>query len=308
MVARAVLLGRLLDLAWSQWTALGVAGSVAPARDPVDVEALMIFTAELASDDPRLCDEALDWCSRFHGFSSKPRLKQLLRRALPSAQKAFGPFGQALEHHAGRRWPGASVTSAPPRRLSGKSRLPPLTEPALFNLRLRAMFGVGARADIIGALLSHASNDFGAADLVFVGYSKRNIAEALDMLAAAELFRSVRSGNRVRFSWDRREPLSALLEPIPTRVPAWSSILRVMSGFLDLLTRIDGKSDRLSAVEAARFFRESARDLQSLVSDLPVLSATTTKQSLSDWVLSTTEQLVDTSGTSSKTPRARSRR
>jgi len=177
MAARATLVEQLLDLAWSHWAALGVAGAVPAADVPVDLEALLVLTADLAPEDPRLRDEALDWCNRFHGFASKPRLKQ-------------------------------------------------------------ALFGVGARADITGAVLSRRSEDFGAADLVFIGYSKRNLAEALDMLAAAGLFRSTRTGNRVRFSWQRREQLSALLAPLPDVIPVWSSTLRVMSGFLDLLTRM----------------------------------------------------------------------
>jgi hypothetical protein len=178
MAARATLVEQLLDLAWSHWAALGVAGAVPAADVPVDLEALLVLTADLAPEDPRLRDEALDWCNRFHGFASKPRLKQLL--------------------------------------CSG------------------SVLG----ADIIGAVLSRRSEDFGAADLVFIGYSKRNLAEALDMLAAAGLFRSTRTGNRVRFSWQRREQLSALLAPLPDVIPVWSSTLRVMSGFLDLLTRM----------------------------------------------------------------------
>lgn len=214
MAARATLVERLLDLAWSHWAALGVAGSLPPAEAPVDLEALLIVTAELASEDPRLRDEALDWCSRFHGFASKPRLKQLLRRSHPNAQSAFGTFAGALEHHAGIDWPGSSGAASVPTSLSGKSCLPALTHPALLSLRLRALFGVGARADIIGAVLSRRSEDFGAADLVFVGYSKRNLAQALDMLAVAGLFRASRTGNRIRFSWQRWEQLSALLAPL----------------------------------------------------------------------------------------------
>lgn len=291
MAARASLVELLLDLAWSHWAALGVAGSVRAADVPVDLEALLILTGELADEDPRLREEALDWCSRFHGFASKPRLKQLLRRSPPSAQSAFGRFAGVLEHHAGVRWPGSSGAGPVPTSLSGKSRLPALTEPALLSLRLRALFGVGARADIIGAVLSRPSEDFGAADLVFVGYSKRNLAEALDMLAAAGLFRTRRTGNRVRFSWHRRDQLSALLAPVPDLIPVWSSTLRVMSGFLDLLTRMQGRSDRLAAVEAARCLRQLSGDLQALGVEPPDLPAMT-REALSDWVLSTSAMLV----------------
>jgi len=291
MAARATLVEQLLELAWSQWTALGVAGSVRAADVPVDLEALLLLTAELAEEDPRLRDEALDWCSRFHGFASKPRLKQLLRRSPPSTQSAFGPFAAALERCAGTPWPGASGAASVSPAVSGKSRLPALTRPALLNLRLRALFGVGARADIIGAVLSRRSEDFGAADLVFIGYSKRNLAEALDMLAAAGLFRTTRVGNRVRFSWQRKDPLSALLAPLPEVIPVWSSILRMVSAFLDLLTRMQTKSERLVTVEAARSFRQLSEDLQALGVEPPELPAMT-REALSDWILSTSARLV----------------
>jgi hypothetical protein len=297
MAARATLVGQLLDFAWSQWAALGVAGSIRAAEVPVDLEALFLLTAEMAAEDPRLRDEALDWCSRFHGFASKPRLKQLLRRSPPSAQAAFGPFAAALERYAGTPWPGASGAASVPTSLSGKSRLPALNRPALLSLRLRALFGVGARADIIGAVLSRGSEDFGAADLVFIGYSKRNLAEALDMLAAAGLFRTTRTGNRVRFSWYRREQLCALLAPVPDVIPVWSAPLRVMSGFLDLLTRIETKSDRLVAVEAARCLRQLADDLQALGVEAPDLP-TTTREALSNWIVSTSAHLVGSASTS----------
>lgn len=300
MVARSTLVAQLLDFAWSQWAALGVAGSVRAAELPIDLEALLLLTAELAGEDPRLRDEALDWLTRFHGFASKPRLKQLLRRSPPSAQSAFGPFARALEHYAGTSWPGSSGAAALPTSLSGKSRLPALTHPALLSLRLRALFGVGARADIIGAVLSRRGEEFGAADLVFIGYSKRNLAEALEMLAAAGLFRTTRAGNRLRFSWQRHEELSALLAPVPAVIPGWSPTLRVMSGFLDLLTRVEGKSDRLATVEAVRCLREFSDDLQTLGVEAPDLPAMT-REAISVWVLSKSALLV---GSASPSPDA----
>lgn len=300
MEARATLVAQLLDFAWSQWAALGVAGSLRATEVPVDLEALLLLTAELATEDPRLRDEALDWCSRFHGFASKPRLKQLLRRSPLSAQSAFGPFAGAIEHYAGTSWPGSGGAAALPTSLSGKSRLPALERPALLSLRLRALFGVGARADIIGAVLSRRAEDFGAADLVFIGYSKRNLAEALDMLAAAGLFRTTRAGNRIRFSWQRREELSALLAPAPDVVPVWSSTLRVVSGFLDLLTRMESKSDRLVAVEAARCLRQLFDDLQTLGVEAPDLPAMA-RDAISDWVLSKSALLLGAASTSQNT-------
>lgn len=176
MTARVPLVERLLDLAWSHWTALGVAGASSPSAVAVDLEALLLLTAELAVDDPRLRDESLDWCVRNCRFISKPRLKQLLKLAPPVTQSRFASFARALEEHAGGTWPSAERGERWPVRLSGKSQAPDLQRPALIRLRLRALFGVDARADLLAALLSFESQKFSAADLVFVGYTKRNIA------------------------------------------------------------------------------------------------------------------------------------
>lgn len=292
MSTKAAVLERLLDLAWAQWTALGVAGAVQPATEPVDLESLMILTADLSSADPRLRDEALDWCSQFHSYSSKPRLKQLLRRAPPSAQSAFETFANLLGWHIEKASP--RVFKEPRQRasLSGKSRLPPLTHPALLSLRLRALFGVGARADIVGAILCSSFATVGASDLVYVGYTKRNIADALDALAAADLLRAMREGNRIRFSWQRHAQLSALLDPLPHTTPVWSSRMRAMSALLALATRMQGKSDRLAAVEAALCFRDLGDELLRLAIAVPQIATTMTSAMISKHVIDTIEALV----------------
>ncbi len=305
---RADLAELLLDLAWSHWTTLGVAGAAVLSETAIDLEALMILTAELAPDDPRLRDEALDWCIKFHRYSSKPRLKQLLKRSSPSAQASFAPFAGALEEHAGGTWPATKPGARDAFEPSGKSRAPNLDRPALLHLKLRALFGVGARADIIGALLIGPSETFGAADLVFVGYTKRNLADALDLLAAGGLFRAARAGNRIRFSWHRHRELSLLLKPLPKRIPQWPIIMRLLSGFLSLLTRLEGKSDRLYLVEAARSFHQLAPDLQALGLEAPpTLIGTATAQTVVKWLLATTTRMIRPDDTAVVPGRAASR-
>jgi hypothetical protein len=84
-----------------------------------------------------------------------------------------------------------------------------------------------------------------------------------------------------------------------------------MSGFLDLLTRMQTKSDRLVAVEAARCLRQLSNDLQALGVELPDLPAMT-RDALSDWVLSTSALLVRSGSPSpdaaNKAPRTRTPR
>ncbi len=296
MSPRAELVEELLTLAWAQWTALGVNG-LEPARgSALDLEALMLLSAELAEADPRLFGEAVDWCSRHHRYVSKPRLKQLLRSSAPTTAESFGGFASALETHAGGSWPNATGGRPLQLHLSGKSRPPDLEQPSLLNLRLRSLFGVGARADVITALLGWPSPAFTASDLVFVGYTKRNLSDTLDSLRAAGLLSSKRVGNRVLFSWCRFRELSALVAPLPSSIPRWPTMVRVLASFLALLASTEGKSERLSLVAAATALREIAPDLDvlGLTPSLVTLGDTSWSE-VAAWLLRSSRRLTQAS-------------
>lgn len=286
MTPKPALLDQLLALSWSQWTALGVNGVEPATGAAVDLEALMVLTAELAHDDPRLMAESVDWCARHHRFASKPRLKQVLKQAAPGTRGSFAAFAAALERHAGGNWPGATSTGRSELQLSGKSRAPDLQRPALLNLRLRALFGVGARADLITALLDWPSPTFSASELVFVGYTKRNLADALDQLSAGGLLASQRVGNRVAFSWRRHHELAVMVEPLPRAIPRWPAIMRALSAFLALLRSTEGKSKRLCLVAAAQTLRETADDLAALDLSPPrIVIGETAWEDVVEWML-----------------------
>src|SRR5579883_2920677 len=83
----------LAHLAWSLWTELGVAGlerkhhafAVAP-------EELIILTSVLAEFDPRLRDEALDWCVHYHYLISPIRLQILAKKYEEYVASPFSTF------------------------------------------------------------------------------------------------------------------------------------------------------------------------------------------------------------------------
>lgn len=80
---------KLIQLAWQQWSALGVAGTNACDTVAIDLEALLLLTGVVSDSDPRLHDEALDWCSECGHLISRPRLKQLLTAATSETRDAF---------------------------------------------------------------------------------------------------------------------------------------------------------------------------------------------------------------------------
>jgi len=266
MTPRGKFTDSLLDLAWSQWTLLGVRG-VAHAPLPnvaLGLEEAMLLAARLSANDPRLRDEVLDWCISNARFISKPKLKGLLRTAESSGKVWFGPFARILTEQLGGRWPGARAEAPTEFVRSAKSSVPDLDHPELLALKLRAIFGVGARADVIGAVVVWPAPHFVASDLTFLGYTKRTLAIALDWLDAAGLLDHRREGNQVRYSWRRRSELIQLIEPLPVRFPRWASIVRVMCSLLHLFEVNDTKSERLARVETAKTLSSVSNDLQLL--------------------------------------------
>ncbi|MBU4175673.1 MAG: hypothetical protein KKB90_10335 [Actinobacteria bacterium] len=72
------LLEEVLDIIWSQWTAVGAYTSVSPYQTAViDSEALVCATMWFGRYSPRLFDEAMDWLSVNDALISIDRLKSI---------------------------------------------------------------------------------------------------------------------------------------------------------------------------------------------------------------------------------------
>jgi len=140
----------LLNLVWSLWTELGVAGIKRRHQNTlISLEELILLTALLGDKDPRLRDEALDWCVRFHHFLSISRLQALVRNLGPMIHKPFSLFAVTLNAVSSSKWPVFVEVDPLKYKPSGKSQTPRCELSSLFSLRLRTLFGVGARADLM---------------------------------------------------------------------------------------------------------------------------------------------------------------
>ena len=69
------------------------------------LEELIILTAVIAESDPRLRDEALDWCSRYHHFVSISRLRTLVKTFGEPVYMPFSVFAMTLNSIAQSNWP-----------------------------------------------------------------------------------------------------------------------------------------------------------------------------------------------------------
>lgn len=201
-------------LAWDQWSQLGVSG-YAPARREeraADPEALLLFTLEVARDDPRLFDEVLDWLVINEQLISVQRLRNLCADQTDTA--LVGAVLDWSQRARGRTRPQAVVTrparleplfpSVPisrdsldesflrfgferaPAKASGKSQTPRFRDPISFAFRLRRLLGVGVRAEVIRALLTiRAERLSGKVITATAAFAQRNVREGLNQLVEA---------------------------------------------------------------------------------------------------------------------------
>lgn len=229
----------------------------------IDPEPLIIYTASFGDDDPRLRDEATDWCTRYWRFVSKTRLKNLLRGCPESVVSSFGEFAATVGTHGGLTWPGATVPR--PYNVTGRSSLPPLSRPSLVWLRLRVMFGLGARTEILRCFLSRpASDGVSVSDLaVAIGYTKGNTADECEMLERAGVLTVRTSGNRHQYAIARRGKLEAFVGVLPAVAADWPALLHVAHELVEF-ERDSSNTERTTTVRARRTLDRITDDLVQL--------------------------------------------
>ncbi len=185
---------RVLDLAWRQWSSIGLAGTREVSRTLVDPEALLVASMTLGRRDARLFDEILDWLVKNASLLDLARLRRIARRAtceerrlLTAATHYAAESGGAanlarlldgLDAQAGEREigeeplflsegePGRSWTEPDAAfaamgflrsrvELRGMSTKPHFSNPACLRFKARALAGQGSRAEVLTYLLTH---------------------------------------------------------------------------------------------------------------------------------------------------------
>ena len=248
----------VLETLWSQWHELGIAATV-PRRhqnDVIDPEALIAFTATHSDLDPRLRDESIDWVIRYGSLVSKARLKNVLSDWDSLDHARFREYAATVNAKAGLDWP-AGRARALAFRSRARSYLEDLTRPALLALRIRAVFGVGARAELMRVLVSRPQTAMTATELsTETSYRKRNVLNELEPLRFAGIVRSFRAGNADRFSLAKADQLAGLVGPVPQRTTRWTHTFHALGLLLDLARRAVRRSDLQNAVEALRLLEK----------------------------------------------------
>jgi hypothetical protein len=258
------------DLAWSQWTALGVSASKARVpKHAVDLEAAIAFAPILDRLDPRLYEEAAGWCTRYaHQFVSVTRLKQVLPLFATRHRVAFDHFAAIVNRGGTARWPTPRTANASVR-VSDKARVK-LGAPASIQLRARKTFGVNARADILVALLLAPRTWARISELANLGYTKRNLSDALGDLHAGGVLEALRVGNALRYRLAKPRPLGQLLGPVPrTHWQPWGQRFAIVERLLDAELRTTGKSMALRTIELKKTLDAITPDLAAIEEVVP---------------------------------------
>jgi hypothetical protein len=251
-------------LAWGAWVELGVSGWTAThGAWAIDPEPVIVLTAFLGDEDPRLRDEATDWCIRNWRHVSKARLKNLVRDQPAEVRSSFGELSATVAEHAGVMWPYPTT----PRRYrpTGRSGAPQLDKPSMVWLRLRAMFGLGARTETLRFFLSESRTSASISTIASAtSYTKRNVADECDALAQAGLLRVRTVGNRFTYSMAKRDELEALVGAMPPHRPDWTALADVARRLVELESQVATSSERTLAVKARAVLDELRSDLGEL--------------------------------------------
>ena len=224
----------LLRFLWREWTALGMAGQEQmPVRHVVDPEALLSFTCSLGRYDQRLFDEVLDWLAVNGRFLNVQRMRNIMRQEEFGGGHVLGTLADWLSQHEspmkwkllaksalsggekeslfflpdGRPLPD-SVDKDPiflahglmrnPVLLRGYSRTFPADTMPCHLLKLRALFGVNARCDVLAYLtMNRSGHPREIAREMY--YSQKAIHEVLADLASSGFVHSAKPGRERTF-------------------------------------------------------------------------------------------------------------
>jgi hypothetical protein len=299
----------LLEFAWSQWAQMGLAGDVTRTdRWAMDPEALLLLTIEVARRDPRLFDEVLDWIAANGDLLILQRLRNLERRYSGEPQLMDAALAWAASASPPLRWAisprkvGSEVGAAsdvfssevvgfvqepdpvfaqfgyrrPRAERSKKSEAPNPRAPIAFAFRLRLLFGLGSRAEVLRILLTSKETHLDAAQIADeAAFAKRNVNEALSALAesgavTARWSRNERVFTVHRGKWAQLLDIGPRAEHLPGSIP-WAALLCALTGIYVWLEReIDpGWSDYLAASEARSLVDRLARDFEAAGVPLP---------------------------------------
>lgn len=256
---------------WTQWVGMGSFASPVrsrPARAIIDPEALILLSLYVRDDERRLLDMAAWWAQAGSRLTSLKRLRTVAARFPGETGQAGLKLFASLANEAGdRRWAREVVAPVPDWVRSGKGPdEPTLIAASALWPRMRAAFGVGAKADTLAFLVGLRGAWASTKVISFAtGYSSVAIRKAASEMSLARLIRET-EGRPVEYLAPP-QPWAELLELYPPdqawaaepEAPPW----RFWSEIFAFLVGVIEWSDRVASDGAVRphVLASRARDI-----------------------------------------------
>lgn len=295
--------GLALGLAWSLWSELGVDGMRRRHDEQaVDLEALIIFTSYIGNSESRLRANSIDWCIANSHLASAFRLRNLADRAGTTMREAFGRYAATVKAHAKVPWP----EKGDPLALWTSEHIgtPDLRRPSLIQLRLRALVGVSARAEILKLMLAEPERGHAASALAErAGYGKGSVSQALDLLSMAGIVHVQPAANRLVYRLAHPAELATALQWVPAVFPDWWPIFKVTEAIAEL-AHAPSMSPNAQVAEAQKVLARIGPDLKRLgiAEQVPNLTGAASFTEFEHWAITF---LADQAGRGEMTPAAR---
>jgi hypothetical protein len=295
----------VLNFFWREWSVLGAAGGArAVDRWAIDPEALLAHSLSFARYEPRLFDEILEWLVLNGRWIDLQRLRGIAKgRPEPNARR-LGAVAEFLSHAAKgdrRKWmrlahetgsEGAFPEEAlfltkegkpyplpnemadefrargfirPPFSLRGSARSVPVGSASTIRFLLRALFGVGSRAECILYLLTHESGH--PAEVArSLGISVRGVQDALIELSQSGLVLTRVIGKRKIEYWLSQDRWWAFIRGKgfdDADAPVWIGWIDLLSGLANAWEAVDSSAASESQYMRSSTLRESIDSISS---------------------------------------------
>lgn len=280
----------LIDASWAQWAVLSAAAIPADRRRAwtlIDPEALVLASLMVGHQERRLDDMVGSWAGTASHLMSMHRMRALASEFPSTVNERLGIFSEPAISGGDKRW---KRLPAHPTAVEYTPRLKPVGElklieaPAL-TLRLRAGFGVNAKADLLALLIGFGG---AAADLKVIAaataYTERAARTATEEMTVAGFIHEI-EGRPSSFYADPRA-WAKLLQPHATNREAlsigpefprwrfWAAVFAFLSRVIEWSSRTEreGWSSYVASSRARDILDEHDRKLRQAQVELPVMT------------------------------------
>lgn len=251
--------------AWVQWGSLGaptVDASIATSI--IDPEALVLVSLAMLDEERRLADMLAWWARVGSRLLSVQRMKVLAEAYPERVRERLGLFARSAMESKDARWRryAAEEPLAARTRIGKEAEALNLAPAPTMMLRLRAGFGVSAKADVLAFLLGIGERHETIQTIErATGYAGVTVRDATRDMALARLIKE--TGNHPVSYYARHQPWTALLGlggdgASHEAIPSW----RFWTSVFAFLAHVDELARSETAASGSEYVQSShARDL-----------------------------------------------